>query len=554
MDTNFGGIIAFVSNGKWLDNNSTDGFRKVIEREFSSVWVLNLRGDAHKKGELRRKEAGNVFGGGTRSPIAITILVKKPDSKTTKSTIKYHDIGDYLSQAEKLEKIAGYGSISNPIINWEKIKSDQHGDWINQRSDVFETLIPMAPDKKFSQNSKSFFTTYSLGIGTNRDAWVYNFSRSIIDSSMKRMVTFYNTQKDAFGHGKIENPEIAVEDFIDSNPQKIAWSRALRRDASNGITHQYNELGHAVSLYRPYIKNYLYFDRAFIESPGQNEMLFPTQTTHNIVICVSGLGGDKANSLVISNNIVDLNCLDAGSQCFPLYYFEKQEKSTPSLFDQQGENEYIRRDGVSGFIFDRAKKQYGKNVTKEDIFFYVYGILHSPHYRKTFRNDLSKMLPRLPLLEDVRDFWKFSKAGRQLADLHINYESVPPYSDVLIQGEESGFYSVNKIRFAKKDGMVKGKKKKVDDRSKIIYNSRISISNIPDKAYEYIVNGQSAIEWIMERYQDKVDSASGIRNNPNDWAEEVGNPRYILDLLLSIINVSVQTVDVINSLPDVKFE
>lgn len=554
LDPEFGGIIAFVTNGKWLDNNSTDGFRKVMEREFSSIWVFNLRGNAHRKGELRRKEAGNVFGGGSRSPIAITILVKKPASKSTKANIRYHDIGDYLKQEEKLKIIKEFGSIRNSKIQWKTLHPDQHGDWLDQRSDLFETLIPMTPDKKFSQNSKSFFTTYSLGAGTNRDAWVYNFSKSIIESNMKSMVAFYNTQKNAYSREKNETPKITIEDFIDSNPQKIAWSRALRRDVKNGITHKYNESEYVVSLYRPYIKNYLYFDKAFIESPGQNEMLFPTQNTHNFVICVSGLGGDKANSLIISNKMVDLNCLHAGAQCFPLYYYEKREISTPTLFDQLGESEYIRRDGVSDFILDRAKKQYGKNVSKEDIFYYVYGMLHSPQYRKKFKNDLSKMLPRLPLLDDVRDFWKFSKAGHQLADLHIDYESVSPYPDVIVEGEESGFFTVEKMRFSKKDVIVKGKKVKVIDKSQIVYNSRITISDIPDKAYEYIVNGQSAIDWIMERYQDKVDSASGIRNNPNDWAEEVGNPRYILDLLLSIINVSVQTVDIINSLPDVKFE
>lgn len=153
------------------------------------------------------------------------------------------------------------------------------------------------------------------------------------------------------------------------------------------------------------------------------------------------------------------------------------------------------------------------------------------------------MLPRLPLVDDVRDFWKFSKAGRALSELHLNYETVPAYKNVKVLGEKSNYFTVDKMRFPKKD-----------QKDKIIYNSKITIENIPAKAYEYIVNGKSAIEWIMERYQVTTNKDSGITNNPNDWSKEVENPRYILDLLLSIINVSVQTVDIVNSLPDVKFE
>jgi predicted helicase len=238
---------------------------------------------------------------------------------------------------------------------------------------------------------------------------------------------------------------------------------------------------------------------------------------------------------------------DGGSQCFPLYYYEKNDQAQLSVFDQSND-EYIRRDGISDFILERALKIYGKNVTKEDIFYYVYGFLHCPEYREKFANDLKKMLPRLPLVEDVRDFWKFSKAGRALADLHINYETVPPYEGVKVSGTEKGDFKVDKMKFPKKG-----------QKDTIIYNDRITIENIPERAYEYVVNGRSAIEWIMERYRVTVDlnakgEGSGIKNDPNDWADEVGNPRYILDLLLSIINVSLQTLDIVESLPKVRFE
>lgn len=218
------------------------------------------------------------------------------------------------------------------------------------------------------------------------------------------------------------------------------------------------------------------------------------------------------------------------------------------------DSKFIQKEAVSDFILERAKEQYGlsnnsKALTKEDIFYYVYGILHSKDYRTTFANDLKKSLPRLPLVERIEDFWAFSQAGRRLANLHLNYETAPPYKEVEVIGDhpESGedlyeFYRVSKMSFPK------GKAKHT-----IHYNSRITITNIPEKVYQYVVNGKTAIEWILESYQIKTDKKSGITKDPNDWAKEVKNPRYILDLLLSVINVSVQTVEIVDSLPSFKF-
>jgi predicted helicase len=243
---------------------------------------------------------------------------------------------------------------------------------------------------------------------------------------------------------------------------------------------------------------------------------------------------------LVTDKIPCLDTVEKG-QCFPLYYYEEANKQNPSLFDAD-KTEYIRRDGVSDFIFTRAKTQYGKNVTKEDIFYYVYGFLHSPDYRTKFANDLKKMLPRLPLVDDARNFWAFSKAGRELADLHLNYETVPPYPNVTVSGAGTNFFTVEKMRFPAKD-----------KKDTILYNSKITVSGIPAVAYEYIVNGKSAIEWIMERYAVTTHKESNIRNDPNDWPKEHDQPRYILDLLLSVITVSVNTVEIVVGLPEVKF-
>jgi predicted helicase len=282
-------------------------------------------------------------------------------------------------------------------------------------------------------------------------------------------------------------------------------------------------------------------DKPFIERHGIWSKLLPTKVSKNLIISITGIGGSKDFSPLITEFIPNLHLVENG-QYFPLYYYEENNTIQKGMFDEDNKNDFIRRDAISDFILDRAKKLYGKIVNKEDIFYYVYGFLHSKEYQEMFANDLKKMLPRLPLLEDVKDFWSFSKAGRKLADLHLNYETVAPFADAKVTGDDGKFYTVEKLRFPKKD-----------QKDTIIYNSKISISNIPEQAFEYLVNGKSAIEWIMERYQVSTHKESDIVNNPNDWANETSNPRYILDLLLSVINVSMQTVEIVNGLPKVDF-
>src|SRR5690554_1393624 len=546
LDPNNGGVIAFVTNGAWLDGNSSEGFRRSIEKEFNSIYVFNLRGNARTSGEQRRKEAGNVFGGGSRTPISITLLIKHPDNNE-KAKIYYHDIGDYLSQKEKLDIIANFQSINK--IDWKNLKPNEHGDWINKRNDIFSHFIEIGNKKDKKQKSYAFNPKYSNGIKTNRDSWVINFNSERVLQNTKKTIDFYNKQRQEY-HIEIKSkPKLKVEDFIDDNPEKISWSRALRDNLRKDKDYTFSNVKLRNIHYRPFNKQFIYYDRTVVNDIALLDYSFPEKKFENLMICVPGAGDKKTHSVLMTKDIPDLGLLSA-CQCFPLYYYEEKEQVQGSLFDAASESKYIRRDGVSDFIWERAKKQYGKSVTKEDIFYYVYGILHSPDYRETFANDLKKMLPRIPLVDKPKDFKAFSDAGRKLAELHINYESVEAYEGVEVQLPEEHlhmdayeFYSVTKLRFPKKD-----------QKETIIYNSRIKINNIPEKAYQYVVNGKSAIEWIMDRYQVKVDKKSGIKNDPNDWSKEVENPRYILDLILSLINVSVQTVDIVNDLPKLKLD
>jgi predicted helicase len=539
IDKKKGGIIAFITNGNWLNSATGAGFRKSLKDEFSNVYVLNLRGNQNSSGEISKKEGGKIFGSGSRIPTAITILIKN-SGILNNGKINYYDIGDYLSREDKLKKLKEWNGINN--IKWEIIKPNQEGDWLNFGNNLFKEFISLSPEKKYAINSTSIFNTYSLGLSSNRAAWVYNYSKSRCFENMQITIDFYNSQLNEYNNLSGNSRNIPIKNFVTYNSKKISWTVGLMKSLKSNKKLSLNKSNLALSLYRPFQKQFLYFNRVFNEQPGQQNKFFPNFHCSNLVITTPGIGSIKDFYTLITNCIRDLDTY-GGTQCFPLYYFEENKTLQKGLFDETMEDRYIQRDGISDFILDRARKQYGKAVTKEDIFYYVYGFLHSLDYRETFANDLKKVLPRIPLVDEPRDFWKFSKAGRALADLHINYETVPAYDRVKVTGAESGFYKVEKMRFPKKG-----------QKDCIIYNSKITIENIPAKAYEYVVNGKSAIEWIMERYQVTTHKESGITNDPNDWAEEVDNPRYILDLLLSIINVSVQTVDIVNSLPKLSFE
>ncbi len=546
LDPKNGGVIGFITNGNWLESNSTDGFRKSLQEEFSAIYVFNLRGNARTSGELRRKEKDNVFGQGTRTPVSITLLIKKPNN-LEKAKIHYLAIGDYLTREEKLKIISDYKSING--LDWKILKPNKYGDWINKRSDGF-IEYPEIGDKNNTQNHKTFFNQiYSNGLKTQRDAWCYNSSSSNLFENINNSLEFYNDQRLSFQEGITSKSDLKVKDFLNYDDKKISWSDYLIRSVEKNRKIEPNKESIVKVNYRPFFRQFLYYSRKLNERVYQMPKIFPNGNDENLIICVPGAGDKKEFSVIISDKIADLG-FNGACQCFPLYYYEEKEQVQGSLFDAASESKYIRRDGVSDFIWERAKKQYGKSITKEDIFYYVYGILHSPDYIETFANDLKKMLPRIPLVDKPKDFKAFSDAGRKLAELHINYESVEEYKGVEVQLPEEHlqmdayeFYSVSKLRYPKKD-----------QKETIIYNSRLKINNIPEKAYQYVVNGKSAIDWIMDRYQVKVDKKSGIKNDPNDWSKEVENPRYILDLILSIINVSVQTVDIVNDLPKLEFE
>lgn len=535
------GVIAFVSNGSWLDTNAADGFRKSIEQEFAEIYVFNLRGNQRTSGELSRKEGGKIFGSGSRTPVSITLLVKRPHEG--KAIIHYHDIGDYLTREQKLDIIQKSHSIAS--LQMSLLTPNNHGDWINHRNDTFKGYISIG-DKDDKRGNTFFESIYARGLGTSRDVWVYNSSKRSLQNTVERMVNAYNNQREMLKVGTIED---VIYDSKD-----ISWNASLIKDAKNNKVCNIEDGYYVTGTYRPFATQHLFFHPQLLnESVGAMQKFFP-YSMDNLVICMAGNGVPKNFSCLITNKIPDLNIYTA-SQCFPLYWYEERKGTQVSLFDV-GDEKYIRHDAVTDFILKRAREQYGGKVQKEDIFYYVYGFLHCPTYRETFANDLKKMLPRLPLVDKAEDFWAFSKAGRELADLHLNYEQVEASKDVVIDMHNllPGMEAESQEQLYRVTQMKFGKLGKDKDKSVVEYNPFITLRNIPLRAYDYVVNGKSAIEWIMERYCDKVDTKSGIRNDANQWGIEQGNPRYPLDLLQSIITLSIKTLDIIDNLPKVTFE
>ncbi len=550
LDKKQGGVIAFITNNGWIDKGSYSGFRRSIEKEFSAVYVLNLKGAIRGKSkEAVKREGQNVFN--IMTGVAITVLVKLPESNNNPCRIFYHDIGDYMSREEKFRCLVRKESIANE--QWEEVHPDSFGDWINLRNEAYKSFLPIAPDKKNKgkRDVKSVFTFNSNGVVTNRDDWACNYSKDALIHNMTGMIDFYNLQVSEYNQKKKSEPSLKAESFISTDLTKIKWVQNTIGDLSRGIIHSFKDEDVRCTSYRPFTKQFLYFNKEMTWSRYMQPKLFPTSKHKNTVICITGEGGRKDFACMMINNIPSLDYLEK-SQSLPLYWYDESAADIVDLFNQAADkntmDRYIRRDGVSDWILRECKQRYGNKVTKEDIFYYVYGILHSPEYRTTFEADLKKMLPRIPLVDKPDDFIAFSQAGRKLADLHLNYESVEPYQGVNVAIKSvNPNYEVEKMRFGKLDS-------KTADKSVIFYNNQITISDIPLEAYDYVVNGKSAIEWIMERYRITEDSKSGIINNPNDWSKEHGDEKYIFNLVLRIITVSIETTKIVHTLPKLKFE
>lgn len=544
------GVMAYVTNAGWVDGNATDGLRKCLVEEFTDLYVFHLRGNARTSGEQRRKEKGNVFGEGTRTPVAIFVLVKNPDNNRF-GHIHFHDIGDYLDQKQKLAIVRDFVSIDGitAASGWKRITPDANNDWLDQVDRSFDKF-PILGAKRGDE--EGLFENYSSGVKTQRDAWAYNASPSKLAKNMSRMIDFYNGEVDRLA--SMDLP--AIKKSADYNAKRISWSDALFAGVKRGQREHFENGFPVLSLYRPFERSWLFYSKTFNERRYQMPRLFPNADAENFVIQVSGIGASVGFSALMSNALPNLHTVDSG-QCFPLYLYDTAQ-SDDDLFATGNDQTsgLTRREAITdeGLAYFQAAYP-GAEIIKEDLFYYIYGLLHSPEYRARFENNLAKALPRIPAVRTYADFVAFRDAGRRLGDLHVNFETVEPYMVTFKEGDHRlipeaqadpvKFYRVKHTTKWKFGG--KGKEK---DRSTVIYNDNITIQNIPLEAYDYVVNGKPALEWVMERQFVKTDKDSGIVNDANDYANEtVGNPRYPLELFQRVITVSLETMKIVRALP-----
>ncbi len=520
------GVLGFVVNGSFIDSKSTDGFRKCVAQEFSHLYVLNLRGNARTSGEQRKKEGDGIFDSESRVTIAIIFFVK--DTSVKDSMIHYYDIGDYLKREEKLNRLAHFLDLD--AIPFEKITPNNKGDWINQRNDDFEKLIPLKRDKKL--NNDSVFDINSSGVVTGRDPWVYNFSKDALMCSVQKCIDTYNADLERFnahfreafkqrakGVKKADLYKHLNDREITTDKTKIAWVQNLKTQLIKGKKlDDFSQEKISVSLYRPFNKQYFYYERELASSFCSMKKIFPDKDAQNVVI---NTGISKVFSALISSEIPCLDLLHH-NQAYPLYYY-----------DDLGN----RYNAISGYALNLFRRHYKDNaITEEEIFYYIYAIFHHKGYLEKYKNSLAKEDPRIALSPDFKEL---SVLGKELAKLHLNYESEELHASVeyktLMNAEEKGYYDVEKMT------------KKGDS---IVYNKNIIITKIPDKAFEYVVNGKSAIDWVIERYQKTMDKESLIENNPNDYK----GGKYVFELLCRVITLSEKSVDLIEKISEKRFE
>lgn len=528
------GIVCFVSGGGWLIGNSMDGMRRCLVDEFAEIYVLDLRGNQRTtQGEKSRREGGKIFGGGSRTAVTITLLIKKVD-QTGPGRVYYHDIGEYLSREEKLEKLVRF---TEDGPEWIEIVPNEFADWINQRRSDYSQLAPLVDAENKGQESDSVFTIFSRGLSSGRDAWIYNFSSLTLTESVQRTIRAYENVRSERLAGN-ENAESAI------SRESIKWDANLRADLARNKPADFDIEAIRVSLYRPFVRQFAYFDRMFNQRVYRMPQLFPNQIEAGPVIAVSGVGSESGISVLMTDQLPNLDLVPK-SQVLPLFWFEDPQPRE-GLFENASTG-LIRREGISTRAVNAFAADVGRAIDREEIFFYVYGVLHSEQYRDTYEDNLIKERPRIPMPKDADQFDAFVSAGRSLSELHLNYETVEPYpideicSRPDLKPEE--LYKVVKMTFPKGQGVL-------DRPSTIYYNDYIMLTGVPNETWDYMLSGKPALYWIMDRYRVTRDKESGIVNDPNEYS---GDPRYIIDLLKRVITVSLETLKIVGTLPNLEF-
>ena len=526
------GVIALVTNGSWIDGNVDSGVRACLAEEFTSIYVLNLRGNQRTQGERSRREGGKIFGQGSRAPVAITFLVRNPKAAGRRCRILYRDIGDYLTREEKLNILHEAGSIAG-VTEWHEISPDRHHDWIDQRNESFQNLLAVgSKEAKAGKTDDALFKLFSNGYKSGRDGYVYNYSQSACTANARVMVDTYLGALQA----RTEQPKRDLSELVGDFSTCLRWDRELKRRLQQQTSTEFSRSDFREVSYRPFVKQHLYANYTFAQAPGPTREIFPEGTSENRLICVPSIGSTRPFSTLMVNTLPDIQLMFNG-QCFPRYRYQRLTNAQPVLPGLGGGPK--RADNITDWALQAVQGRYSDNtITKDQIFDYVYGILHAPDYRERFATDLAKGLPRVPL---AGNFHAFADAGRALSDLHLGYERCAEYPLTL---ESSG------DRQPRPEHLRLGRRAmrfKDDEKTVLELNEHARLTGIPGEAHEYQVNGRTPLEWFIDRYRIVQDKESGIVNDPNGWFEQ---PEDLIAAIRRIVHVSVETSRIIRGLPE----
>ena len=509
------GIVAVVTNNNFIDAIAADGMRKHLAADFSKILHINLKGNARTSGERRRKEGGNIFDDQVRVGVGISFFIKKADASEKPAEVWIYDIDDYLKAREKQQCLAQFGDYTQ--VPMKRVTVDAKHTWRTEglRTD-FETFMPLGSKAaKQGKTEETLFRKFTRAVGTSRDAWACNFNRRVLAENMEQTIRFYNHQ--VFAWQQQTTPSAKVEDFVAYDDTKISWSHSLKTHLQRGTVAEFAESKITESLYRPFTKTYLFFDRVMNNEGALFSSIFPTpeSSDENRVLCVSGIGNKSPFTVLMTKMIPGLGIL-GGDQCFPFY-----------LYDEDGTN---RRENITEWALAQYRAHYDdETITKWDIFHYLYGVLHHPGYRETYQANLRRDLPHIPF---APDFWTFAEAGAQLAELHLNYELLEEHQSLRVVANPSvplnWRVGERKMRFSK-------------DKTALHYNESLTIEGIPAETFDYRLGTRSAVEWVVERYRVTTDKRSGIVNDPN-CADDA---KAIVRLIGQVVSVSVKTVEIV---------
>ena len=538
------GVVAFITNGGFIDGKAASGLRKRLPQEYNEIYVLNLRGNVRARGDALIKEGGKIFGQSAQVPTALLLLVKKRKNSDM-GKIYYHDIGECLSTKEKLAILKKAGSMEGEGISWRELHPNKKGDWLDQRNPEFHKHLPLGDEQvkratlgssskqiqatslrePTAENACSLFSVYTQGVITGRDPWAWNYSREELTKNMKRAICFYNQQLQEH-NGRGSKPSLAtLKQLVDKDPRRISWSESLQQSLYRGYQAEFKKESIRLGMYRPFGQQYLYSDALFNDRTYRTRYCWPTPERRNPAFGVLGNGQHQEFSVWATERVPE-RCLIAVAQWFPLYWWDAKGK---------------QHDNITPEALALFGERLGANrLSAEDLFHYAYGLLHHPAYRKRYSGNLKREMARLPCVEDWR---QFVQAGRELLRLHIHYDTVKPYV-LKEQGkppaEVGGPMS---IKFAVSQQKAKR------DTSKVVVNGWLTLSGIPPEAYLHKVGGKSLPEWVIDRYRLRTDKASGIQNDPAKVSED---PMFLPDLFAKAVRVGVETHRLVSSLPPLK--